>query len=276
MPSIVLMKRLCLTIYAICLCSLSLFAQNKAIDSLQKLLNTETDNEKKIELLSALTDAAFQSDFTEAKRYAAQGVALADSLLNKEWQPKFYEMLGRMYANLLDLDSAAYFFDKALKGYIETENPKGQATTYFKIGWVHKRKGELKEAMDADLEALKLMEQLDDKNGIAGAMNRISEDLFRQERKVEALDYAVKAITFTKQYKLNEELAFAYKSAGDVEIALHKPETAYLHYDSALTIFRKIDASIFTILNLKNDRANALKRMGKYKEALAVKALMQK
>lgn len=248
---------------------MSLFAQNKAIDSLQELLNTETDSERKLELLSALTDAAFQSDYTEAKRYAIQGVALADSLRNKEWQPKFYEMLGRVYANLLDLDSASYFFSKALKGYTEINNPKGQATTYFKIGWVHKRRGEIKEALDVDLKALELMEQLADKNGIAGAMNRISEDLFRQERTVEALDYAVKTIAFTKQHQLDEELAYAYRAAGDAEIALHKPETAYLHYDSALTIFRKIDASIFTILNLKNDRANALKRMGKYKEALA-------
>jgi hypothetical protein len=58
---------------------------------------------------------------------------------------------------------------------------KGQATTYFKIGWVHKRKGAEKEAMQVDL-GTETMEQLKDKSGIAGAMNRISEDLARQKR----------------------------------------------------------------------------------------------
>jgi tetratricopeptide (TPR) repeat protein len=101
-------------------------------------------------------------------------------------------MLGRMYANLLLLDSATFYFNRALNGYISVDDKKGQATTYFKIGWVHKRKGELKEAMQVDLWALRLMEQIKDKSGIAGAMNRISEDLARQERTKEALEYAKK------------------------------------------------------------------------------------
>src|SRR5690554_7398046 len=55
-------------------------------------------------------------------------------------------------------------------------------STYFKISWVHKKRGELEEALEADLKALKLMEAIDDKLGIAGANNRLSEDVLRQGR----------------------------------------------------------------------------------------------
>ena len=263
------MERLLIALLLICFSGISLFAQNSAIDSLHQLLKKESDELRKLELIHALTNEAFKTDFDLAKKYAMQGVDIADKLHDKKWQPQFYEMLGRMYANLLVLDSASYFFNKALNGYTEIKNEKGQATTYFKIGWVHKRKGEIKEALDADLKALKLMEGLGDKNGIAGANNCISEDLFRQERLQEALDYAVKNIAFTKQNQLNEELAYSYKAAGDAEIALYEPNAAYAHYDSGLAVLKVMNASVFNTLDIKNDRANALKRMKKYTEALA-------
>lgn len=59
---------------------------------------------------------------------------------NETWQPKFYEMKGRIHANSLELDSASIYFNKALNGYKITDNKKGQATTLFKIGWVHREK----------------------------------------------------------------------------------------------------------------------------------------
>ena len=103
-------------------------------------------------------------------------------------------MKGRIHANLLELDSASYHFDKALKEYTAIDNKKGQATTLFKIGWVYKKRSDLENAMQCDLKALKLMESLNDKPGIAGANTRISEDLYRQERYKESLDYALKNI----------------------------------------------------------------------------------
>ncbi|HRB30861.1 MAG TPA: histidine kinase dimerization/phosphoacceptor domain -containing protein [Ferruginibacter sp.] len=244
-------------------------AQNHTIDSLNMQLGKENNSEKKLEILSLLTDESFNTSFEEAKFYALKGVTLADNTNNRQWQPRFYEKLGRMYANLMMLDSATYFFDKALNGYTIIKENKGQATTYFKIGWVLKRKGKIKQAMEEDLKAMKIMEQLNDKNGIAGAMNRVSEDLFRQERFDEALEYAVKNIAFSKKNKLYEELSFAYRAAGDVKIAMASPSIALAYYDSAMLIMKQINASIFTVLNIRNDRANAIKRMGNYKEALA-------
>ena len=178
-----------------------LTVQISKTDSLDILVKKETNPSKRLELIKTLTDIAFGSDLEQAKKYALQGVRLAEDLKDKQWQPRFYEMLGRMYANLLVLDSATFYFNRALNGYISVDDKKGQATTYFKIGWVHKRKGELKEAMQVDLRALRLMEQLKDKSGIAGAMNRISEDLARQERTKEALEYAKKTIEFSKKNK---------------------------------------------------------------------------
>jgi two-component sensor histidine kinase len=243
------------------------FGQNQKIDSLSKLLQNETDNQIKLELISELTNLEFQTNFEKAIVYARQGVALSEKIKNNQWQPKFYEMQGRIHANLLELDSASFYFNKALLGYKAIEDQRGQATTFFKIGWVHKRKGNIEQALKVDLEALKLMEVIKDEKGIAGAYSRISEDLNKQGRHNEALEYALKTIDLSKENQLNSELAYAYISTGDTYMYLGDFQESFNYYDKALTLAKTIDFSAFDLLNFANNRANALKRMGKYQEA---------
>jgi len=258
-----------LTLYLTLLLSAQICcSQNRTLDSLSRLFNIEKNNDRKLQLLNNMVDEAFQFDMQLAKTYAKQGAGLAETTNNKVWQPQFYEMQGRMHANLLELDSASLNFDKAFKVYKAINNKKGQATTLFKIGWVHKRKGEIEPALKADLEALKLMEGIDDKLGIAGAYSRIAEDLNNQGRHPEALEYALKTIKLCKENKLESELAYAYTSAGDSNMAMGDFKTSYDYYDKALTLAKSLKFSIYDIINFTNNRANALKRMGKYQEAL--------
>jgi len=240
---------------------------NSIIDSLTVALDRAEDSEKKLVILNNLVDIAFQTDLNLAKTYAKKGVSLAEKSNDDNWKPRFYEMQGRMHANLLELDSASLNFDNALKGYTAIDDKKGQATTYFKIGWVHKREGDIEEALKVDLKALNLMEVIDDKLGIAGAYNRVSEDLTRQGRYNEAYDYALKTIALCEENNLQTELAYAYTSAGDTQIAMGNYDASYVYYDKALTLAKSLDFTIFDIINFSNNRANALKRKGDYKAA---------
>ncbi|WP_179022298.1 tetratricopeptide repeat-containing sensor histidine kinase [Winogradskyella forsetii] len=243
---------------------------NNSIDSLTVALELEEDSEKRLEILNNLVAIAFQTDLNLAKTYAKKGVTLAEKSNNDSWKPRFHEMQGRMHANLLELDSASINFNKAIEGYTAIDDKKGQATTYFKIGWVHKREGDIEAALKVDLKALKLMEAIDDKLGIAGAYNRISEDLTRQGRYNEAFDYALKTIDLCKENNLQTELAYAYTSAGDTQIAIGNYEKSLTYYDQALQLAKSLDFSIYDLLNFSNNRANALKRKGDYKAAKTV------
>ncbi|MGZ0016397.1 tetratricopeptide repeat-containing sensor histidine kinase [Yeosuana sp. AK3] len=243
------------------------YGQDTAIDSLKNLLSKEKNDSVKLELLSNIVTLESNSDFKKALIYAQQATTLANEINDKNWQPKFNEMKGRIHANLLELDSASYHFNKALNGYVAIDDKKGQATTFFKIGWIHKKKGELENAMDVDLKALRLMESINDHPGIAGAYNRISEDLTRQDRNKEALDYAKKTIEFCKKHQLNEELVYAYTSAGSACIALNNPEQSFVYFDKALDLAKSQGFGLITLCDFMNNKANALKRLGKYNEA---------
>ena len=244
-------------------------AQDKPYDSLEMRLASESIVGKKLTILNELVDVAFRNDLNKGLEFARRGVLLADNSGDKIWQPKFYEMQGRMHANLLELDSAIIYFNKAITGYVAINNKKGQATTLFKISWVHKKREEIEKAMELDLQALKLMEALDDKLGIAGAYNRISEDLSRQGRQAEAMEYAKKTITLCKENELKDELIYAYNSAGIVSIAMGKHQQSLNYFDSTIALARNRNSSILNLSDFMNSRGNSLKRLGRYKDALA-------
>ncbi len=194
------------------------YGQQNPYDSLELKLDAARSDTQKLELLKQLADVAFGSDMEKALEYAKEGAQLADKIGDKNRQPEFYEMEGRMHANLLHLDSATAFFNKAMEGYKAVDNKRGEATTQFKIAWVYKKKGELDKAMAADLEASRLMETLDDKEGMAAAYGRVSEDLTRQGRLAEGMDYAQKAIEICEKNNLNDELVYALTAAGSTAI----------------------------------------------------------
>lgn len=245
------------------------FAQTTETDSLKQLLSIEKNDAKKSELIKSLVGLTTNIDLRLGLTYARIGVAHGDKIKDEKEQPVFYEMQGRIHANLIELDSASFYFDKAMKGYTAIGNKKGQATTWFKIGWVHKKKGELEDALEADLKALKLMEDIDDKLGIAGAYSRLSEDVSMQGRQAEALDYAIKTIDICEKNNLKEELVYGYTAAGAASIAMHKHEDALHYFDKAYTLATSLGFDPMNMCDFMNNRGNALKRLGRYKEALA-------
>ncbi len=257
--------------FALCcpLFALSLEAQQSALDSLEHLYSVANSDARRLERLSEMTNTAVNVNFQTALIYAKRGVELADKTNDKGWLPKFHEMQGRMHANLGQLDSARLFFDKALSGYTAIDDQKGQATTYFKIAWVHKRKGEYREGLEFDLKALRLMEEIGDQEGIAGALGRVADALYRQEKPEESLQYAQRAIEVCRKNNFISELPNALLYAGYAAIGLGNNEDALAYFDEALGLVQSQNSGPSNIADAANARGNAYKKLGRYKEALA-------
>jgi two-component sensor histidine kinase len=243
-------------------------SQQATLAELELKLNSEKNQTKKLEIISEMVNTVFGNDMKQALDLAKKGVQLADEVNDKNWQPKFYEMEGRMHANLLQLDSANLFFDKAMKGYKAIDDVKGQASTSFKMAWVLKKKGEYEKAMQKNIYALKLMESIDDKAGICDAMTRISWDLTKQNRLNEALDYAEKAIDMAEKNNLTSEFFYVYNNAGDVAIAMGKNQLSLDYFNKAAAIVKEQNLGLTSQVDIGNSQGNALKRLGRYDEAI--------
>ncbi|MBK8711709.1 MAG: tetratricopeptide repeat protein [Niastella sp.] len=243
------------------------YAQQTHSDSLEKKLQATSLPVQKLEILNQLVADAFNFDISKALMYAKQGVVLADKTGNKKWQPKFYEMAGRMHANLLHLDTASLFFDKAMAGYQEIGDKEGQASTAFKMAWIFKKKGKMDQAMSKDLYALKLMEETGNNAMICNALTRISEDLTMQERLGEAKDYGLKAIEMAEKNKLSSQLFYVYFNAGNVAMSASDYNASLDYYNKAMKFAKEQGESLGSICDITNSHGNALKRLGRYKEA---------
>jgi two-component sensor histidine kinase len=247
---------------------LIIHSQQATLAELELKLNSEKNQTKKLEIISEMVSTVFENDMKHALVLAKKGVKLADQLNDKNWQPKFYEMEGRMHANLLQLDSANLFFDKAMKGYKAIDDVRGQASTSFKIAWVLKKKGEYDKAMQKNIYALKLMESIDDKAGICDAMTRISWDLTKQNRLNEALKYAEKAIEMAEKNNLTSEFFYVYTNAGDVAIAMGKNQLSLDYFNKAAAIAKEQNLGLTSLVDIGNSQGNALKKLGRYDEAI--------
>lgn len=243
------------------------YAQQKTYDSLEKKLKEAVSPDQKLEILNQLVAVSFNKNISQALMYANQGVELADKTGNKQWQPKFYEMAGRMHANMIHLDTASVFFDKAMAGYQQLGDKEGQASTAFKMAWVYKKKGETDKAMSKDLYALKLMEETGNKAMICNALTRISDDLTRQERLEEAKDFALRAIEMAEKNNLSSELFYVYFNAGNVAMSANDYKSSLDYYNKAMKIVKEQDLGMGSLCDITNSHGNALKRMGRYKEA---------
>ena len=235
----------------------------------EQRLGLEKTDTVKLRILSELVDKAFAEHLNKALAYAKQGVQLAEKINHTHWQPVFYERQGQMHSFLLQFDSAILFLNKAIDGYAKVNDKRGQANTAFKLAWVLKRNGEKEKAMEADISGLRLMEQLDDKNGIATAYVHISDGLTRQGRMKESMEYAHKALEMCETYKLSHEMVYAWFNFGNAFIATGDNQQSLENYHKAVETGRSLNFDPVFQIHFIGGRGNALKRLNRYREALA-------
>ena len=244
------------------------YGQTTAYDSLEKRLAVEKNNDVKLELLSQLVNVSFNYSLDKALEYAEKGVSLADRTNSKIWQPYFYETRGRAHSNLMQFDSASIYLNKAMAAYKANNDKKGQANTYFRIGWIYKRKGDIEKGMNEDMQGLRLMESIGDGAGISKAYNRLSEDLARQGRLKEALQYAMQSIDLSIKNDARYELLFAYFMAANTYIAMNENVQSLTYYNKAVDLIPGAGLNNMELASLLNSRGNALKHLNRYVEAL--------
>ncbi len=111
------MKRLLLLVILACV-SWSSVPQttSKTLDSLTTILGRTQDPIVKIPLIEKIASAYALQDLTKALEYTRKGVRISDKLKSAKWQPVFYEMHGRNFANSLQLIQLHFTSTKPKKG----------------------------------------------------------------------------------------------------------------------------------------------------------------
>ncbi|MBY0436312.1 MAG: hypothetical protein K2U26_19630 [Cyclobacteriaceae bacterium] len=136
------------TILSLAFCTLTLYAQNKVIDSLQRIMALQKHDTTELNAMNGLSFEFLRRDLSKTKSYAYQTIKLARSL-NAVWQlGSGYFYLVTSHQNSGNLDSALYYLD--LLGKHSEANPsywKMAANYNQAAGLFYKNTGQPKKAL---------------------------------------------------------------------------------------------------------------------------------
>ncbi len=133
-------------------CHFISFGQQSKTDSLLSVLKTAKEDTNKVNTLNKLSEQLWRTgSYDKAKIYADEVLALIAPLLSKEGQGVVKPKQGDVAFTLL----------------------KAKATAYNNIGLIYRLQGNYADALKNHFAALKIREEIGDKNGIAGSYNNI-------------------------------------------------------------------------------------------------------
>jgi len=179
---------------------------NPQIDSLLTLLKKDKEDTNKVIHLNKLSrEYIIIGIYDSTIYYGNQAIALCDKILNPKsvilnLRASAYNTIGVVYRQQGDYPKGLDYFFKALKMYEELGNKNGIAISYGNIGILYWYQEDFQKTLDYYFKALKIGEELGDKVRIAIQLGNIGLVYSNQGDYPKALDYYFKAL------KLDEEL----------------------------------------------------------------------
>lgn len=178
------------------------FSQNRQeIDSLNALIQVETDKEKRVDHVNNLADIYSYGD----------------------------------------VDSAYYFANKALETAIQIDYKNGQAESHYLLSYFDDRTGKSEEAISNLEKAIEIYIELGDSSYLAGCYNNLGVFSSYGTDQKRSLEYFIKAMNIGEKLNQTFALSEAYNNIGWYYEYLEEYGSALKYYNKALEIDLKVN-----------------------------------
>jgi len=218
---------LCFNLY-----SFTAYAQNKTIDSLQKVLLTEKEDSNKVNtLLKLCEEFDVISDEKDIILTASEALSIAEKLNFEIGTAKAYSYISLAYANNGDLTNAFDYISKALVLFQKEGNKVLEAQSYRMIAFIYQRQTNYPEDIKNMYLSLKLFEELGNKKGIATSLRWLGVAYEYQKNYDEALENYLASLKICEEIGDKGLLNDSYGSIAEVK-ALQGDYPEAMKYDS--------------------------------------------
>ena len=210
------------------LSSTSFFAQNRSLDSLQGLLNTDKNDTNKIIHCTNLSwEFNKMGIFDSSISYANLAIKIGNSILQnnsvpqilktaKKKQASAYYIIGIACNNMGYFNEAIKNFETALKLNQIIDGKMGIGNAYSGIGLAYFYQGNYSEALKNQFSALKIRESIGDKQGTAASLGNIGNIYFYQTDYPNALKWQEDALRIYMEIGDKRGVALSYNNLGNV------------------------------------------------------------
>lgn len=245
------MKRLTKILLLISLISISnsAFSQNPILDSLKQALNSAKHDTSRIKLYHELNE---QCEINDIGLYAQPGISICLANLkkkqNKDTKEFYLKHLAGFYNNMGYLSDqigkpteALSYYHKALKIQEEIHDKQGASYSLNNIGYVYNNLSDIPKSLEYYHKGLKLQEEIKDTNGIAISFVNIG-FIYRDQGDLnKALEYYTKALKLKETIKDKEGIAIALINIASAKQLQGNKKAALETYDKCFKIYSDLN-----------------------------------
>jgi tetratricopeptide (TPR) repeat protein len=221
----------------------SALAQNRAADSIQKILRKEHNEINRVQLLNALSDAYKPSEPLKIRQFGQQAQDLALKIGDNIGEGNALINLGNSYVLQSDYRKALALFQKA-KSIFESENQTnpdvkiGLAKSLGSLGIIFSEQSNYTKALEFYLKAVTIYDALGEQDRCARLYNNIGVLYQSQKSYFKALSYFAKTEKLLQQ-KNDPILGVTYTNIGNSYRGQGQLEKANSYYNKAKVILIK-------------------------------------
>ncbi|MCF7793725.1 MAG: tetratricopeptide repeat protein [Candidatus Cloacimonetes bacterium] len=219
----------------------------KNVEELKKQLNRKLDQQKRLKTLEMLAETLWQqSEFSEAKKYAEILLDLSKTTNDKKYEASANYLIGLMNSYLNNYDEALEYQLKALQLHQEMKNDITIAEGYNNIGNIYIKMNNYEKALG------QFQLSLEHNPSSARTFNNLCHAHNHLKQYDKALEYGKIALEFSRREKSHPDRArthiFAHINLGEIYLNQKKYDKAIeiLHQTLQLSQQRKDDTPMIT------------------------------
>lgn len=222
--------------------TLSVFSQNKIVDSLENVLNIkQLTNEEKCEVIHELSLKLVDVDPEKAKEYTVEHLKIAKKNNLPIQIADALNIQGLLARNSGDYENAISLFIKALKTYDELDEKKHIAMTYNNIGVAHMYNEVNSEAKKNYLKALEISSITKDTNVIKMSINNLGILACYEGEFQKGISYFFESYEIEKYLNNKKGISESVNNIGAAYYYLGNVDSAMYYFNEALEAERSLN-----------------------------------
>jgi tetratricopeptide (TPR) repeat protein/DNA-binding CsgD family transcriptional regulator len=226
--------------------------QISKVDSLERVLLSQEDPHKKMDIILEMTDLILSSDPDRALELANQTVAMAIEYDDQESKLFAWLQMAEIYWNKSEFRLSMELGNKVKILAVDLDLEREYAAALILISRNLCNLGEYKKSSALSFQALKIFEKLDDKKGISKAYNRIGVEFFEQGDNGKAFDYYSQALRISKEINDLVGISRELNNIAIINRENREYEQCLDNYLEAVDINKKIGQRLWEGINYAN------------------------
>lgn len=223
-------------------CTLASYSFNQKVDSLLKCLNKGQSDTDHVSTYNLLAVEFQNINIDTANTFANQALTLAQKIKYSRGEAISYYNLGFVAYYKGDYKAAMDLYTSSAKKHESQSNFSAAARSYNSIGIVYRELGDFSKALDFHMKALKFYEKSKDEVSTAYPMLNIG--IIYQEQKMydHAKEFLFKALKGFTKADNKAQTANAYARIGNYYLAIEDKKLALDYYQKSLALFKEIQS----------------------------------